>query len=101
MTCARRGMSLEQRTHRPVMFQVFLLLGTSFATVEDAAHRTDARNYIQRHRPVAFATVGLRLVLCFAFNCGTGPVEVNFRWLAGLIFFFSGSLAGGRMNTNH
>jgi hypothetical protein len=38
--------------------------------VEDAAHGTDARNCAQRHRPVAFATEGLRLVLCFAFNCG-------------------------------
>src|SRR5262249_31417179 len=54
----------------PVMFQVFLLLGTSFATVEDAAHRTDARSCAQRHRPVAFDTEGLRLVLCFAFYCG-------------------------------
>src|SRR5262245_14821182 len=72
MTCAGRGVSLKQRTHRPVMFsKVFLLLGTSFATVEDAAHRTDACNCAQRHRPVAFAaTEGLRLVLCFAFNCG-------------------------------
>src|SRR5262245_492036 len=70
MTCARRGVSLEQRTHRPVMFQsCFVSLGTSFATVDDAAHRTDARNCAQRHRPVAFATEGLRLVLCFAFNC--------------------------------
>src|SRR5262245_34354903 len=68
--CTRRGVSLEQRTHRTVMFQSFLLLGTSFATVEDAAHRTDARNCAQRHRPVAFATEGLRLVLCFAFNWG-------------------------------
>src|SRR5262245_13785722 len=71
MTCARRGVSLEQRTHRPVMFQsCFVLLGTSFATVEDAAYRTDARNCAQRHRPVAFAAEGLRLVLCFAFNYG-------------------------------
>src|SRR5215510_1529186 len=55
------------------MFQNFLLLGTSFATVEDASHRPDARNCAQRHRPVAFATEGLRLVLCFAFNCGIRP----------------------------
>ena len=61
MTCARRGVSLEHRTHRPVKFQSFLLLGTSFATVEDAAHRADVRNCAQRHRPVAFATEGLRL----------------------------------------
>src|SRR5215475_11457003 len=51
MICAGRGVSLEQRTHRPVMFQSFLLLGTWFATLEDAAHRTDARNCAQRHRP--------------------------------------------------
>src|SRR5262245_48051667 len=52
------------------MFQsVVLLFGTSFAPAEDAAHRTDARNCAQRHRPVAFATKGLRLVLCLAFNC--------------------------------
>ena len=56
MTYARRGVSLEQRTHRTVMFQSFLLLDTSFATVEDAAHRTDARKCAPRHRPVAFAT---------------------------------------------
>jgi hypothetical protein len=62
--------SLEQRTRRTVMFKVLLLLGTSFATAEDAAHRTDVRNCAQRHRPVAFATEGLRLVLCFAFNRG-------------------------------
>src|SRR5262249_18648133 len=38
--------------------------------VNATAHRTDARNCAQRHRPVAVATEGLRLVLCFAFNCG-------------------------------
>src|SRR5262249_19501251 len=52
VTCARRGMSLEQRTHRTVMFQSLLLLGTSFATVEDAAHHTDARNCAQRRDPL-------------------------------------------------
>jgi hypothetical protein len=47
-----RGVSLEQRTHGPVMFQSFLLLGTSPATVEGAAHRTDARNCAQRPGPL-------------------------------------------------
>src|SRR5262245_60549007 len=70
MTCAGRGVSLEQRTHRPVMLQSFFVTGTSLATVEDPAHRTDLRNCAQRHRPVAFAAEGLRLALCFAFNCG-------------------------------
>ena len=66
--------------HRPVMFQSFLLFGTSFATAEDAAHHTDARNCAQRHRPVAFATEGLRLVLCFALNCGIRhKSEIEFR----------------------
>ncbi len=64
MTYARRGVSLEQRTHRPVMVQSFLLLGTSFGAVEDAAPRINARNCAQKHRRVAFATEGLRLVLC-------------------------------------
>jgi hypothetical protein len=70
MTYAERGVSLEQRTHRTVMFQSYLLLGTPFATVEDSAHRTAAHNFAQRHRPIAFAAEGLRLALCFAFNCG-------------------------------
>src|SRR5215471_15498449 len=32
MTCARRGVSLEQRTHRPLMFQSFLLLSQRLRT---------------------------------------------------------------------
>src|SRR5215471_20818303 len=67
MTCAGRGVSLEQRTHRPVMFQSFFVTWHFVRGVEDAAHRTDARDCAQRHRPVAFATEGLRLVLCFPF----------------------------------
>src|SRR5262249_25877064 len=57
------------------MFQVFLLLCTSFAAFEDAAHRTDARNCAQRHRPVAFVTEGLRLVLCFPSTAESGFKE--------------------------
>ena len=48
----------------------FLLPGTPFATVKDPAHCTAARNLAQRHRPIAFAAEGLRLALCFTFNCG-------------------------------
>jgi hypothetical protein len=58
------------------MFQSFFVTWHFVRGVEDAPHRTDARNYDQRHRPVAFATEGLRLVLCFAFNCGI-RVELN------------------------
>jgi len=39
-------------------------------TVADSTHHTDAGNLAQRHRPIAFAAEGLRLALCFAFNCG-------------------------------
>src|SRR5262249_27874903 len=70
MTWAGRGVSLERGTHGPIMFQSFVDFAPSLATVEDAAHRTDARKCAQRHWPVAFATEGLRPVLCFAFNCG-------------------------------
>src|SRR5215510_1327035 len=73
MTCARRGVSLEQRTHRPVMFQSFFCyLALRSQQLEDAAHRADARNCAQRHRPVAFVTEGLRLVLCFASTAESG-----------------------------
>ena len=48
----------------------FFLLSTPSTTVEDSAHRTAVGNLAQRHRPIAFAAEGLRLALCFAFNCG-------------------------------
>ena len=71
MTYAERGVSLETaNAQNRNVSKSFLLLGTSFATVEDSAHRTAARNFAQRHRPIAFAAEGLRLALCFAFNCG-------------------------------
>src|SRR5215813_3344212 len=57
MTCAGRGVSLEQRTHRPVMFQSVFVTWHFVGGVEDAAHRTDARNCAQTHRPVAFAAM--------------------------------------------
>src|SRR5215510_12242623 len=70
MTCSGRGVSLEQRTHRPVVSQSFVVTWHFVRGLEDAAHCNDARNCAQRYRPVAFATEGLRVVLCFAFNCG-------------------------------
>src|SRR5262249_6653280 len=51
-------------------------LGTSFATVEDVAHRTDARNCARRHRPVAFATEGLRLVLASPSTAESGVISL-------------------------
>src|SRR5262245_19138402 len=63
------GRELEQRTYKIVMLQShFPLLAIPFATVEDSAHRTAARNLAQSHRPIAFAAEGLRLALCLAFN---------------------------------
>ena len=71
ITYAERGVSLETaNAQNRNVSKSFLLLGTLFATVEDSAHRTAAGNYAQRHRPIAFAAEGLRLALCFAFNCG-------------------------------
>jgi len=52
------------------MFQSLFVTWNFVGGVEDAAHRTDARNCAQRHRPVAFAAEGLRLALCFAINRG-------------------------------
>ena len=56
--------------HNRNVSKSFFLFGTRFATFEDSAHRTAARNFSQRHRPIAFAAEGLRLALCFVSNSG-------------------------------
>ncbi len=66
---ARREPGAANAQNRNVS-KSFFLLGTPCATVADSTHHTDAGNLAQRHRPIAFAAEGLRLALCFAFNCG-------------------------------
>src|SRR5262249_4046670 len=55
-------MSLEQRTHRTVMFQSLLLLGTSFATVEDAAYRTMSATALRGTGPLHSLLCGCQVI---------------------------------------
>ena len=76
MTYAERGVSLETaNAQNRNVSKSFLLLGTSFATVEDSAHRTAARNLLRGTGLLR----SLRKACALLFACSTAESELITR----------------------